>query len=438
MGSPGGGVVRPGGGRCAHGRRTTLPPMPVRPGYLHRVLCLLVMLAGLLPAVDASQKNPAAEVDDSEIESRYVTRIQEEAASYRLARSRALVSTADETRGEEYVAQIRLILETGADQPLESAVHWLSPQWWFVSPSKERRAQWLAEDGFDDVPYCRSAGELLGLQVIAMGKRGNVSGVHNALYKLWFFIPDYDRMPAIMEAAMDCAERQQNFTASIDLKAHDPRDVINIDGNSLLGEINRLFHFMELHGDRVQIAPRAALGLARTLLRSGDRDDLFLARREYEKFCETYPNHPLVFTALCERALSYLVSYRGEHYDVGSLISAAAVIDQAEIEANGEPERIRLVQAYRARIRSWHQDRDLQVARWYSDRKMIGLAWLNSPKGETDRPWLQSSRYYYREVIRRDSGSEQGRAAALELADLPLPTAGELGAPQPVPPVPAP
>jgi hypothetical protein len=57
-----------------------------------------------------------------------------------------------------------------------------------------------------------------------------------------------------------------------------------------------------------------------------------------------------------------------------------------------------------------------------------------SPKGETGRPWYQAARYYYREVIRRDSGSEQGRAAARELAELPLPSAGELGAPQPLPP----
>ena len=33
----------------------------------------------------------------------------------------------------------------------------------------------------------------------------------------------------------------------------------------------------------------------------------------------------------------------------------------------------------------WHQDRDLQVARWYAQRKQPGLAWLASPKGETER-----------------------------------------------------
>jgi hypothetical protein len=411
--------------------------MPVRPGRWSALLCLLVLICGL-PAVDAAQRNPAADVDDSEIEERYVTRIQEEAANYRLARSHVLVSADGEALGQEYVRQTQAILDTGAAQTLESAWHWLSPQWWLVTPSAARRAQWLAEDGFAAVPYCQSAGELLALQVRALAKRGNISGLYNSLYRLWFYIPDYGNMPAVMLAAMDAAEREQNFTAAIDLTASDPRDVISLEGSSSMGEINRLFHFMVLHGDRVQIAPRAALGLARSLLRSGDRDDLFLARREYERFCETYPTHPLIFSALTDRALSYLVSYRGEHYDVGSLISAAAVVDQAEIEADGDPERIRVVEALRTRIRAWHQDRDLQVARWYAQRVQFGLAWLAAPKAEINRPWVQSARYYYREVIRRDSGSASGRAAALELAKLPLPTAGELGAPQALPPAPAP
>jgi hypothetical protein len=416
---------------CAFTLSSTLPPMLVSPGNLRRVLFLLTVLTALLPALDAAKQNPAAKVDESEIESRYVTRVQEKAAAYRLERSQTVVNEADEQLAKEYARQAAAILENGEPQPLESLSHWLSPQWWFTNPSNYRRAQWLAEDGFDAVPYTRSAGELLALQIKALARRGQISGVHNVLYQLWFYIPDYDRMPEIMETAMDVAERQQNFTSAIDLEAHDPRDVIKLDGNSLLGEINRLFHFLELHGDRVQIAPRAAIGLARSLLRGGDRDDLFVARREYEKFCENYPTHPLVFTALCERALSYLVSYRGENYDVGSLISAAAIIDQAEIEANGDPGSIRIVEAYRVRIRSWHQDRDLQVARWYAERKITGLSWLASPKGESDRMWYQSARYYYREVIRRDSGSEPGRAAARELAELPLPSANELGTPLP-------
>ena len=229
--------------------------------------------------------------------------------------------------------------------------------------------------------------------------------MNNRLYELWYYIPDYNNMPATMLEVMDATERTQNFTAAIDLEAEDPRDVIRLGSSSFSSEINRLFSFMELHGDRIEIAPRAAIGLARSLLRSGDKDDIFLARREYEKFCETYPTHSLVFTALCERALSYLVSYRGQHY-------------------------------YRKRIRGWHQGRDLAVARWYRDRVTPGLAWLATPKGHSNRPWLPASRYYYREVIRRDSGSEDGRTAQRELAELPLPTAAELGNPQPLPPAP--
>jgi hypothetical protein len=261
--------------------------------------------------------------------------------------------------------------------------------------------------------------------------------MHNRLYELWYYIPSYDGMPATMLEAMNAAERSQNFTSSIDLEAEDPRNVIRLGSSSSSSQLNRLFRFMEMHGDRIDIAPRAAIGLGRALLRSGDRVEIFLARREYEKFCENYPTHPLVFTALCERALSYLVSYRGEHFDVGVLISAAAVIDQAEIEAAGDVDKIQLVEAYRKRIRAWHQGRDLAVARWYRERVTPGLAWLATPKGHSGRMWLTASRYYYREVIRRDSGSEQGRAAQRELAELPLPTASELGNPQPLPVVPA-
>jgi hypothetical protein len=384
-------------------------------------------------AFDATQ-NQTANVSDSDIETRYVTRVREKAADYRLARTHALVSEAQQQSAAEYVRQAHRMLESGEAQELESAWHWAAPQWWFVNPSRERRAMWLGSDGFNAYPYANAAGDLLAIQVIANARRGNIPDMHNRLYELWYYIPDYDNMPSVMFEVMDATERTQNFTALIDLEAEDPRQVIRLDGASFASEINRVFSFMERNGDRVDIAPRAAIGLARSLLRSGDKDDIFLARREYEKFCETYPSHSLIFTALCERALSYLVSYRGQHYDVGVLISAAAVIDQAEIEAAGDPEKIKIVEAYRKRIRAWHQGRDLAVARWYRERVTPGLGWLAAPKGQTSRPWLTASRYYYREVIRRDSGSQAGRDAQRELAELPLPTASELGAPQPLPP----
>ncbi len=386
--------------------------------------------------VDVANQNPGAGASDDEIETRFVTRVQEKAATYRLERINALVSEADENTAAEYARQARLLLETGDPQPLESAWHWAAPQWWVVNPSKERRAAWLGSDGFGNFPYTKAAGDLLAIQVIANARRGNLSDMHNRLYELWYYIPGYDGMPATMLEAMDAAERAQNFIASINLDAEDPRQVIRLSSSASSSQLNRLFRFMERHGDRVDIAPRAAIGLGRALLRSGDRDLIFFARREYEKFCENYPVHPLVFTALCERALSYLVSYRGEHFDVGVLISASAVIDQAEIEANGDPEKIKLVEAYRKRIRSWIQARDLAVARWYRDRVTFGLGWLATPKGKNDGLWLPASRFYYREVIRRDSSSDAGRAAQRELAELPLPTENELGAPLPLPATP--
>jgi hypothetical protein len=41
--------------------------------------------------------------------------------------------------------------------------------------------------------------------------------------------------------------------------------------------------------------------------------------------------------------------------------------------------------------------------------------------------WDVASRFYYREVVRRDSGSEQARIAFRELNELSPPTPGELG-----------
>jgi hypothetical protein len=396
---------------------------------------LALWFAPALSAVDMA-RGQTNEVNEDDIESRYTTRVLEKAAEYRLARSQALVSEADEKNAAEYARQAYEMLATGKPQALEGGWRWLSPRWWFVNPSRERRATWLGSDGFEEYPYTKAAGDLLAVQVSSHARRGNIADLHNRLFELWFFIPDYTRTRELMEEAMDATERAQNFTAAIDLEADDPREVIRLDASPFDSEIKRVYRFMQRHGDRIAIQPRAALGLARSLLLGGDRDSSILARREYERFCEDYPTHPLIFNALCERALSYLVSYRGDKYEVGVLISAAAIIDQAEIEAQGNPEKIKIIEAYRKRIRAWHQARDLTVARWYRDRAWPGLSWLTAPKGNTRREWLVSARYYYREVIRRDSGTEPARAALRELSELPLPTASELGAPLPLPPGP--
>jgi hypothetical protein len=47
--------------------------------------------------------------------------------------------------------------------------------------------------------------------------------------------------------------------------------------------------------------------------------------------------------------------------------------------------------------------------------------------GTADDSWHGGARFYYREVIRRDSGSDQARIAFRELNELSLPTASELG-----------
>lgn len=418
-------------------RDHTRAPMsrPVAPLLSILVLAALVWRPAL--ALDAS-KNPAADLDDSDIEEQYLKQVLEDAAAYRLARTRHVSDPADDAAGAAYAEQARAILATGAPQPLESGSHWLAPQWWFFTPPKGKRAWWLGGDGFAAHPYSKAAGELLGIQIAGAAEIGDLTATHDALFRLWFFLPDYNALPVAMEHATAAAEKAQDFTTAIDLEQDDPRQVIRISSDSGASSIRKIFRFMVLHGDRESIAPRAALGLARALLRSGDKDEIWLARREYERFCETYPTHPLIFSALCERALSYLVSYRGAKYEVGVLFTAAGIIDQAEIEAKGDVAKTRTVEAYRRRIRLWLQDRDLDVARWYRDRVIPGLGWLMSPTGIADDGWLKASRHFYREVIRRDSSSPQARNAARELEELPPPTPDELGRPLTPAPAPAP
>lgn len=401
------------------------------------LLALTLLVWRPAHALDAS-KNPAADLNDTEIEEQYLKQILEDAAKYRLARSHHVSDPADDEAGAAYAAQAQAMLANGAPQPLESGTHWLAPQWWLFTPPKSKRAWWLGGDGFAAHPYSKAAGALLGVQVAGAAEYGDLTSTHDALFRLWFFLPDYDALPAAMEHATAAAEKAQDFSTAIDLEQDDPRQVIRISSESGASSIRKIFRFMVLHGDRESIAPRAALGLARALLRSGDKDELWQARREYERFCETYPSHPLIFAALCERALSYLVSYRGTKYEVGVLFSATGIIDQAEIEAKGDVAKTRTVEAYRKRIRFWLQDRDLDVARWYRDRVTPGLGWLMSPSGIADDAWMKAARYFFREVIRRDSSSPQARIAARELEELPPATADELGKPLTPAPAPAP
>ena len=77
-------------------------------------------------------------------------------------------------------------------------------------------------------------------------------------------------------------------------------------------------------------------------------------------------------------------------------------VNKAGLDSGEDAERAALVQAYRKRIRAWHQQRDFQVATWYRDR--------GRPTG---------ARYYFGQVIKREATSALGREAERELAQLP-------------------
>lgn len=370
-------------------------------------------------AFDA-QTNPAlSDTDDKEDEIKNLSKVQEEAAVYRLAKDRHTSNPAYDNSATAYLTQARQIIATGEIQPLEG--------WYYGAFGVNRRARWLALDGFEEYPYSAVAGDLLATAIDGFSRAGDINGVHRHLVMLWFYLPDYPRMQEVMETAQTAAERVQNFESAVNLEASKPEDVVRVDGDSTLSDVVRLYRFNSQHGDRETVAPRAALGLARALMHIKAARDIWTARREYERFLDMYPDHPLTFNALCEQALCYLITYQGEDFDVGSLAGAALVINQAEVEARGDVVKLRKVEAYRKRIRLWHQDRDLAVARWYGDRVSPWLAFIQRP-GESSESWNRGAHYYYRAVVNRDNVSVEGRAAAREKDRLPPPPADVLGA----------
>ena len=369
--------------------------------------CPTVCSSGLLAADPTTQINEVG--DAAESEAKAWADLQKEAAEYQVNRAHAPKSQFDDAGAKRNLDRARELLTTG----------------------HEIRARWWAEDAFDDYPYSSLAGDALRMAMEGAAVHGSINKVHDKLSRLWLFIPDYPGLGEAMDRAMSVAEDVQDFSKAVNLDAEKPEDVITLDGRitSTDTETNRLLRFLALHGDRETIAPRATLGLARGLLLIRGKDDIYAARRAYERFLEDYPNNYLTFTAICEYALSYLVAYRGDQYDIGSLQMANAVIDQAEIETRGDPERAAIVQAYRKRIRVWLQDRDLAVARWYRARGTPWLfQWLKKPPYLLS--WQDGSRYFYREVIKRDATSTQGRSAERELAEVPQARPDTLGATQ--------
>ncbi len=373
-----------------------------------RLSALLLGLALAAPLVPWSSAALAADAGDRlntpqdpiEADRQAFADLQAKAAEYQRNRATAPAEQSDDALALRYLERSRELLLTG----------------------HEIRARWWAEDGFEEHPYSRYAGDLLRLGLEGAAIQNNQGQVYEKLVTLWLFIPDYPGMGEAMERALGVAEDQQDFSKAVNLEASDPNQVVSLDGRAAFNDAlnNRLFRFLSAHGDRESVAPRSALGLARSLLLTGSKEDLFEARRDYEQFLEDYPATSFTFPAICEYALSYLLAYRGSNYDVGALVYADALIDQAEIEARGESAKQQTVQAYRRRIRGWKQDRDLAVARWYVERGTPWvLQWLTMPDGLLE--WDAGARRFYREVVKRDATSPQGRSAQAELADLPAP-----------------
>lgn len=374
---------------------------------LHPVfaLALLALPAGVHAADPTTQFNVPQ--DEAEQEAKSWSDMQKEAAEYHRGRFRATAEQSDDAAAKRQLDRARELLTSG----------------------HEIRARWWAEDAFEDHPYSRYAGDALRMGLEGAAVHGDISQVREKLQMLWLYTPDYPGMGEAMERAMSISEDVQDFTKAVNLEAESPSQVIDLEGRSSMNDTqtNRLLRFLAVHGDRETIAPRAALGQARGMLLAGGKDDIHAARRAYELFLEDYPSNPLTFTAICEYALSYLVSYRGEDYDIGTLVMANAIIDQAEIETRGDKARAEIVQAYRKRIRAWHQDRDLSVARWYRARGTPwALRWLKKPPELLS--WDDGARYFYREVVKRDATSPQGRSAERELAEVPQTRPDTLGA----------
>ena len=373
------------------------------------LLLLLLGLSASVPAAEFGRDNPAVEQDEDE--TKYLRKLEEEAAKFRLQRVALQVVPDDDAAAAQVVVAATAALD---------ASDW-------------KTARKLVRKAFKRYRFSASTtvvGDLKRIHVIAAAKLCKILETRQELARLWLYFPDYPAVGQAMQTALEAAEKTQNFSSVVHLDRDHPSEVIDVDGSTHLVENDKLFHFLALYGDRVTVAPRAELGIARAALLGHDLTALRGPQDAYERFLTDHPRHELSFIALTELALSHLSTYAGPQYDVGALAKANSVIDLAETETRGDAERVALVQAYRARIRSWYQDRDLSVARWYRERRRpTSLIWLKDP---SPRNWDTAARFYYNEVIRRDPGSTQARSATRELATLPPPDDNRLGGDLPV------
>jgi len=358
-----------------------------------RPMILRALLLALLPLGLASAIEIRNEVlGESEIERRFLDARREKAARFRLARERARPGLSQ-------------VYHRQAAGDLDRAIARLEAGELLAARRISRRS-------LRERPYSDSGAGHLHVMMRTYAAAADMQRTRRTLVDLWERYPDYEDVRLALEEALTAAEVMQGRGMRFNLQAQDPRTVIEITDNYLAREPRMVFSFIERHGDRHGLAPRASLGVARAILAEGksDNDVLHQARFAYDDFFARYPSSPLVFRALCEQAMSYLVAYRGAKYDVGVLITAASIIDQAEIYTRELPERIALVRRYRGLVRGWHQERDLYAARWYR---------------KEDRP--EDARYYYREVVERDPGSPHAVEAEREMEALPPAEAEGLG-----------
>ncbi|TVR44284.1 MAG: hypothetical protein EA402_07440 [Planctomycetota bacterium] len=271
-----------------------------------------------------------------------------------------------------------------------------------------RAARRSARRTYRAYPFAHDAPRLAHLLMRLHAATGSPVEARRWLVDLWERYPGYADIEQALNEALTAAVVLRDAGLTVDLMAEHPRDALKVRDLGKVLAANSLFRFLSVHGDRQEHAPMALLGLARSLLAEGGRKKVFEARLAYDDFLLAYSQHPLVFDALIELAISHLVTYRGPRFDVGVIIDATHIIDQAELYTQERPERVAIVSHYRRMIRGWHQDRDFYAAEWYRDH----------------RQW-DAARYYYEWVVRRDPASPQGQQAATLIEGLPSDTIDE-------------
>lgn len=349
------------------------------------LLCLaLAPLAVLSAAAGDTGGVQNVVLTDDEIDQQFTDRRKELAARYRIDRARALPGLPDgyHRKAQQALTRAReaLLIE---DLPT---------------------ARKVAEDAYERYPFSYAADDLLHCLLRSYAVSGDLREARLYLIDLWERFPSYDGFRDVLSECLVVAEHVQQRGKLFNFLAEHPRDVINEDALGDVTNANYLLHFLARHGDQHDVSPRATLGLARGILirAVGNQDELVRSRLAYDEFLDAYPGSDLVFEALVEQAVSYLLSYRGEHYDMGALINAKALIEQADVYTGQDQDRQAVITKFRALIRRWHQGRDLQIARWYRDKDHV-----------------EQARYYYTEVIGKDSTSNSAAAARRERAELP-------------------